>query len=460
MFEHYSAALSPHLIFGDVRLQRRYTYMIKEMGANFGQSIPRCFSEFKDTKAAYDFFSNERMKHFMIIEAERARLVEHISQSRPQIVLAVQDTTELDFTGHRSASSLGSLNYVAQKGFLAHNHCLFTSQGVALGVFDQKLWGRDADTLGQNKAKRKQRSLEEKESYRWLEHFNTLQRCFASLPQTTFIEIGDQESDIQEVLQARDQAHIHYVLRSRGDRNLADESKTIRKAVLGQAVQGCYSIEVKDDKTGKIRKACLEVRFTSASVNARHQHKRKISPVEVGFVMVSEINPPQDAQAVEWVLSTSLPLQSLEDALQIIYWYCLRWRIETFHYVLKQGCAVEKLQLEEPRAIQIAIATYSLMAMQVLRLRYLAQTQPQLSLQAAGFDKQQYKVAAIFLNASKAGNYDVHKKDPTVAEFAKMVAQLGGSILQKNKPFGVKAIWRGIRDLQILMQAFRAFSDA
>lgn len=460
MFENYSAVLAPHLILGDVRLKRRYAIMVKGIGENFGQSIPRCFSKFKDIKAAYGFFSNERMKHFMIIEAERARLVAQVAQARPQVVLAVQDTTELDFTGHRSAASLGSLNYVEQKGFLAHNHCLFTSDGVALGVFDQKLWGREAHTLGKQKAKRKLRPFEEKESYRWLEHFNTLQNCFAPFPETTFIELGDQESDIQEVLQARRHAHIHYILRSRGDRNLACESKTVRKALLEQVVRGCYSIPVKDDKTGKARKARLEVRFLSESVNSRHQYKREILPVEVGFVMVSEINPPKDAKAVEWILSTSLPLQSLEEALQIIYWYCLRWRIETFHYVLKQGCALEKLQLEEPQALQVAIATYSLIAMQVLRLRYLAENQPQLPLETAGFDKQQYKVAAIFLNSSKGGDYDAHKKDPTVVDFAKVLAHLGGSILQKNKTLGIKAIWRGIRDLQLLMEAFGAFSSA
>lgn len=396
----------------------------------------------------------------MIIEAERSRLVAAIEQEKPRVVLAVQDTTELDFTGKRADAKLNSLNYVAQKGFLAHNHCLFTSEGIGIGVFAQTLWGRPADALGKKKASRKLRPIEEKESFRWLEQFDLLQETFASCTETMFIEIGDQESDIQEVLQARRHEHIHYILRSRGDRNLSTEPKTIRKALSEQPVQGCYSIDVKDDKTGKVRKACLEVRFMRAEVNSRHQYKRAIVPVEIGLVMVSEIGAPIGAKPVEWILSTSLPINSLEDALQIIAWYCLRWKIEVFHYVLKQGCAIEKLQLEEPNAIEAAIATYSLLAVQVLRLRAIAERSPDAPMEETGFEKKDYRVAAIFLNKAKGGNYEVNKTNPTVADFAKMIAQLGGSTLQKNKPLGIKTLWLGIRDLTLLIQAFDAFSSA
>jgi Transposase DDE domain len=161
-------------------------------------------------------------------------------------------------------------------------------------------------------------------------------------------------------------------------------------------------------------------------------YKRTIVPVEIGLVMVSEIGAPTGTQPVEWILSTSLPLDSLEDALQIIAWYCLRWKIEVFHYVLKQGCAIEKLQLETPNALEIAIATYSLLAMQVLRLRALSEKCPHAPMEKTGFEKKDYQIAATFLNAKRGGKYDVHKPNPTVADFAKTLAQLGGSTLQKT----------------------------
>ena len=460
MFESYSSALAPHLFFCDVRLKSRYAKMVTGLGLNFGKSIPQSFPKFKEVKASYDFFKNKRMKHFMVIDAERERLLAEISEKKPKVVLAVQDTTELDFTGKRSASALGSLNYVNQKGFLAHNHCLFTSEGIGLGVFDQTLWNRPAGTLGTNKAKRKLRPFEEKESFRWLAQFDLLQDSFARCPGTTFVELGDQESDIQELLQARRHEHVHYILRSRGDRKLANGPATVRQALFEQPVQGCYAIEVKDEASGKTRKACLEVRFMYAEVNSRHRYKREIAPVKIGLVLVSEIDPPAGTKKVEWILSTSLPLDSLGDALQIIQWYCLRWKIEVFHYTLKQGCDVEKLQLEEPAALEIAIATYSLLAMQVVRLRHLAEKRPDAPLEESGFDKKQYQVAAIFLNAAKGSHYEVLKPNPTVSDFAKMVAQLGGSSLQKNKPLGIKALWRGIRDLTLLAEAFDAFSSA
>jgi hypothetical protein len=460
MFEKFSAAITPHLIFGDIRLKERFSSMLIGLGQNFGKSIPQSFPEFKDIKAVYDFFSNKRMQHFMVIGAEQERLVTAIAQEKPRVVLAVQDTTELDFTGKRAGPALGSLSYVAQKGFLAHNHCLFTADGIGLGVFAQTLWGRPADTLGKNKASHKNRPIEEKESFRWLEQFDLLQDTFASCPQTTFIDIGDQESDIQEVLQARRYGHVHYILRSRGDRNLSTEPKTTRAALGEQPIQGCYTTDVRDDKTGKVRKARLEVRFMRVEVNSRHRYKRDIVPVEIGLVMVSEIGAPMGTKPVEWILSTSLPLGSLEDAFQIIAWYCLRWKIEVFHYVLKQGCAIEKLQLETPNALEIAIATYSLLAMQVLRLRALSEKCPDAPMEKTGFEKKDYQVAATFLNAKRGGKYEAHKTNPTVADFAKTVAQLGGSTLQKDKPLGIKALWLGLRDLNLLTEAFDAFSSA
>ncbi|BCU09960.1 hypothetical protein OA58_11665 [Microcystis aeruginosa NIES-88] len=53
-------------------------------------------------------------------------------------------------------------------------------------------------------------------------------------------------------------------------------------------------------------------------------------------------------------------------------WYSYRWLIERYHFVLKSGCGLEKLQLETGRRIEMALATYSIVAWRLLWLTYQA----------------------------------------------------------------------------------------
>jgi len=42
-------------------------------------------------------------------------------------------------------------------------------------------------------------------------------------------------------------------------------------------------------------------------------------------------------------LLTTCEIGSVEDAEQSLRWYCLRWRIDDWHRVLKSGCGIEDL---------------------------------------------------------------------------------------------------------------------
>jgi len=58
-------------------------------------------------------------------------------------------------------------------------------------------------------------------------------------------------------------------------------------------------------------------------------------------VHVLETSPPLDAQPVEWFLLTTCEITTTEQAQECLRWYCLRWRIEDWHRVLKSGCRIE-----------------------------------------------------------------------------------------------------------------------
>lgn len=398
----------------------------------------------------------------MIRAAERDRLVAKIRQVQPAVVLAVQDTTTLDYSTNRASSGLRILQNAHQKGFYVHSHLLLDGQGVPLGLFDQYAWNRSLAELGVRKAQRKTLPIEAKESYRWLQQVDLLQQTFASEQHTTFIELCDREADIHEVLASQAQAHIHYIIRARGDRIEQQSEMAIRPALLTTQPQAAatFEVELLDADPAKRRVARLEVRYAAFTLRPPVATKASAGrqAITLQVVWAREVDAPvQVAKPIDWLLFTTLPLDTVDEAWQTVQYYKLRWRIEQFHYVLKVGCRVEELQLQAPQTLENAVALYSLLAVQVLNLQFLARQQPQAPLQTAAFDPEAYQAGASFLNAKAGTKYDPYKPDPTLGDFLQIVAQIGGSMLQKGKPIGSKIIWRGLRDLELIVQAFRAF---
>lgn len=393
----------------------------------------------------------------MLLEAERKRVINAMEAQGLSMLLTVQDTTEAHYRGKRASEFLGSMTYEHQKGLFLHNHVAFTPSGNPLGLFDQFHFNRSAETLGTLKAKRKSRCFEQKESYRWFAQFDRLQTAMADFPSVKVVDICDREADIQELLQARRYDHVHYLIRSRGDRKAQGSDLTIRQEVTQRPVLGTYQVEVRDEKGKYVRTATLSVQTMRLTVNGRIAYKRHLIPTDITVILATETEAPQGTEALDWLLVTSLEAISLEDALQAVAFYALRWRIELFHYVLKQGYQIEELQLKNPQALQNAIVLYSLMALQVMRLRYWAQEQPQAPMQLAGFDPLSFKVAALYLNTKANARYEAGKQQPTVQDFLTVVAHLGGSMLWKHKAIGLKTLWRGQQLLEDLMVAYRAF---
>ena len=90
-----------------------------------------------------------------------------------------------------------------------------------------------------------------------------------------------------------------------------------------------------------------------------------------------EANPPPGVTPIEWLLLTSVPVQTLDDALERIDWYTCRWIVEEYHSCLKTGCAIEKSQLQHAQRLQRLLAFLSILAVRLLQLRDLARTSPE-----------------------------------------------------------------------------------
>lgn len=464
MEKTYSESIEQHCKLADKRLEHRYGLIVDTLFHNFGKSIPQSFVKRSQVKATYNFFSHPHISYEMLIATERERLMYKLSQAPVEVVLAIQDTTDANYTGSRSDGDLDCMRTEQTKGFYVHNHVLFTPQGIGLGVFDQEIWNYPANEIGTHKGQRKQQAFEEKASYRWYEQFEQLQDAFEALPSTTVISIADRESDIHELLQARRLPNVHYIIRGRGDRKEHLTNIHMKELLPQEPIIHTYEVKVPEnhkDKNNKIPKRTAKVALSYRHMTI-HAPRRvsnsqiSVEPIELTVVYVNEIDPPKEVkEPIEWILYTSLPINDAQDALQVVEYYKCRWLIEIFHYVLKQGAQVEKLQLATSKALQNAIVTYSIVALQVQTLRYAANEYAQEPLQNIHnlhLSAQDYALLATFLNHAYKTKHDIDKKEPTVEDFFKLIAQLGGFQFQKNKSPGVKVIWRGWQQWNIIKQ--------
>jgi hypothetical protein len=125
------------------------------------------------------------------------------------------------------------------------------------------------------------------------------------------------------------------------------------------------------------RTATLAVRYQAVSLRPPAYHKGK-APIALWVLHAVEEHPPPGVAPVEWFLLTTLPLASPEDAIQCLRWYCLRWRIEDWHRVVKSGCRIEALAHETAERLRRAIAINLVIAWRLMLMTLLGRETPAL----------------------------------------------------------------------------------
>jgi Transposase Tn5 dimerisation domain len=173
--------------------------------------------------------------------------------------------------------------------------------------------------------------------------------------------------------------------------------------------------------------------------------------VALTAILVEEETPPAAGEPLQWLLLTSWPVTSWEDAVQVVYWYTLRWLIERYHYVLKTGCQAEALQLRTEARLERAVAVYGLVAVQVLWLTYLGREQPDLPC-AVALDQDSWQT---LWQVSSPGA-PLPATAPPLGEAMRRVAQLGGFLARRGDGDpGPLTIWRGLDRLHDIVLGYR-----
>jgi hypothetical protein len=338
--------------FVDERLERRGRKIMKNMLEKETAVLNQLFDNRSEYVGASRFFLNESVLEEALREesGERCKKATH-----GRHVLAIQDTSEINYQKHRGKfqlrdQELGPVGNNKDIGFFIHPMLVLEREnGFPLGIADTHVWNRNWKKKNKKERNYKSQPIEEKESYRWIECAQRSKEVLENAASVTIV--ADREGDIFEELVEVPDDKTDVVIRSLHDRRLYDSEKKLFEHLSDLEVVGTYDLEVKKCQKKRIpRMAKMEVRYDLLKI-AKPSSGRQEAPeyVEVYAIEAKESTEtiPASEDGIVWRILTTHEINCLEDALEIIHWYSLRWRIEElFRTLKKEGLNVEGSQLE------------------------------------------------------------------------------------------------------------------
>lgn len=379
--EHWTITETKAAKLEDKRLMRRFGNVLNMLIRRPKESIPVNSKSWAETKAAYRFFDHDGVTHDKVMKPHQEATIERMAQE--PVVLLPQDTTELNYTSKPETKGLGKLCYEAQQGLYLHPTLAITPGRVCLGVVNMEILIREA--LG--KKANASLPIEQKESVRWLNSYRVAQTLSKQLPETKVVSIADREGDIYEIFaeasEAKGSDKADWIIRSQHNRCLTsdgkkDNGKKLLNRVQQSEVIGVVEFDLPATPKRKARRIKQEIRAITARLKPPYRKDKQLRAIEVNAVLATEVRAPEGEQPIKWLLLTSLPVDTNERALQVIEWYLCRWQIEVFFRILKSGCKVESLQLQELKRLEVCLAMYMIITWRILFMTMLGRCSPDL----------------------------------------------------------------------------------
>jgi Domain of unknown function (DUF4338)/Transposase DNA-binding/Transposase Tn5 dimerisation domain len=443
---------------GDRRLQQRLLTLSRDVGARPTMSLPQACGDPSKTKAAYRFFDHPQVYMNSVLKGHYAATARRAQKE--ELILAVQDTTELSYSAHPKIELMGRIcDKEGMIGMLVHDTMAYNGQGTPLGLVDVQCWTRDPD-IKRGEQARYELPIEQKESYKWLASWKAAVRLQEQCPEGKVISIGDREADIYELLvEAKKHPKAKLLVRADQQRRVqgqeeaeeaeAEELANIWQWMARRPVEGVIPVELpRTAKRPRARTSRMEVRYAEVQLQPP-KRKPKLGAVTVWVVTVTEVGPPPGEEPVDWKLITTVEVKTLAQALEVIDWYTQRFQIEVYHRTLKSGCKIEERQLGNAERIEGCLAIDMVVAWRIVHLTKLGREVPEVPC-TVFFEEAQWKALVAFVTREVR----VPAKPPTLREAILMMAKrLGGFLGRKcdGEP-GAEIIWKALQRLDDITQ--------
>lgn len=435
----------------DDRLTKRLLTLGRDFFAHPQTSLPQaCNGSGAKTQAAYRFFKNPRVNLPTLlrphVEATVARVREH------PVVLAVQDSTSLNYTAHPATTDLGPINTSKDRGvgIWMHDTMAFTPEGVPLGLLDVQCWTRDPDDVGK-KHRRASLPIEEKESMKWLRSYRAVAQAQALCPDTRLVSTGDREADLYELFADAQNHPGGPQLLVRAERTRHRKVKDAQSVgnvdqvhlwheLERKPIAGHQEVYIPRRQGRQARTAKLAVRY--AHVTLKPPRGKGLKPVTLWAVSAKEVDYPRNVKRVEWMLLTTVTADTFERACERVGWYARRWGIEVYHRTVKSGCKIEDRRLGGADRLEACLAIDLVVAWRVYQLTQQGRETPDIPCDVYLSEEEWVALHAYVTRTPPPA------QPPSLRDAVRMVAKLGGFLGRKRdgEP-GTTTMWRGLERL-------------
>ena len=442
-----------HAELGDDRRTDRLLMIATAFAQQPTAPIPQACGPGPAIQGAYRFFENEAIDSEAIRDAHHQTTLERVRLA--PIVLALQDTSILNYTTHPQTAGLGPIGTRRQKiiGLLLHSTLAVTPSGQPLGMLHTAVRARDPKAVG-SAQHRHAKSTAEKESQKWLDSLSACQQLAPQCPNTLLVNVADREGDLYDLfaqaLAPTAEASVHLLVRSKHNRILAGEDRRLWEALARRRSAGQFQVRVGRRGEQPARLATLSIRFAPVTLQAPMRQAGQ-PLLKLWAIEARELRPPQGGSPIVWRLLTTLPVTSVAEACLRVSWYAQRWQIEVIHKVLKSGCKIEQRQLETAARLERVLAVDQVVAWRLLALCKAAREQPAAAV-SAWLNQAEWE--ALWCHVHQRTTPP--KTPPGVRQAVRWIAQLGGFMARTGdgEP-GPVTLWRGLHRLNDLTGMWR-----
>lgn len=427
---------------GDRRRTRRAVKAACGMVRDPAASLPKQQQTWKDLKAVYRLLDEPKVTFEALMQPHWQQT--HACLQREAVVLLVQDTTEIDLSAHARMAGLGPIGNGQGRGFLLQTVLAVVPEAQAvLGCLAQRPFLRVPAPKSEQRYQRRHRANRETDVWMQVVEQIGTPACAGLL-----VHVGDRGADRLPFFRACLRQETHFVVRAAQNRRIQAEEHAIGHLldrVRAWPSQGQRPFDVPASHGRQARQTTLQISCGPATLLPPWNDPRgSIEPLPIWVVRVWEGDPPAGEEALEWILLTSLPTETCEQAWLRVDWYRCRWVVEEYHQCLKTGCRLEERPLRTLGRLLRLLGWLSPIAVHLLQLRDLARLAP---------DAAAAQVIEPVMCALVAAHAALPPEQLTVAQFWQEVARLGGYLAQRRDgPPGWKTLWKGWLHLQTMLE--------
>lgn len=433
---------------GDARRTKRLVKIAGNMLAAPEKSLPQQNVEWADVKAAYRFFDNEKNTFGKIADPHW----QETRQTKPGRFLLISDTTDVDHFSHQATTGLGMLGDGQGRGMQLHNCLMYDCNEEQIrGAAGALIYYRKRKPKNETRMQRLSRL---RESSIWGKLVDEVGKA---PNESQWIHVFDRGGDNFEAMCHIKLTENDWIIRaSQLSRNVFTDDE--RKVSLNDAISearelGRYELRLRSRpgvaaRTAKITLSVVSVTFPRPSQYSKWVTECGIKELKMNVVIVQEVGASKGIKPIRWVLLTSLPVKTFEDAWQIVEDYENRWLVEEYHKVMKSGCSLEMHALRSADRLEPLIGLISVLGVRLFQLKLIGRNQPEA--------KAATHVPTSWLKCLKLARPKTKLTGMTVYDFFRELAKMGGFLGRKGdgEP-GWQTIWRGFQQLHAILDAMK-----